>query len=116
MEWIDGIGWMGYKTSLAFGKTSAGIVFCFWGMFDTISGPRGDGLKLTRFNSSITTSHTVYILDRKLIHNYIIKPNASKIKSGNSIQLKYESQNQMRWYILSQNPMHQKFHHKIQFS
>ena len=27
------------KSSLSFGRTSAGIVWCFWGIFDTIHGP-----------------------------------------------------------------------------
>ena len=49
----------------------------------------------------ITKSNAVEIWIEKsdALDISIVKPNASKIQSRNVMQLKFESQNQMRWYI-----------------
>ena len=77
-------GWN--NSSLSFGRTSAGIVCCFWGMFDTILEPH-------------KIKCIVAFLSQNLVHHeYVkyIKKNAVLVK----------------WI----NLVHQKFHHKIQCS
>ena len=64
--------WFPNKASLSFGRTSAGIVWCFWGIVHTI--------ETTTTTPTTTTTTMEYLIIAALTLNYI---NQKKIMESN---------------------------------